>query len=84
MKAMVYAKSCIQCGLCVSVCPEVFSLLPGQTAVARDEDIPTDLQLSVQAAAEGCLRMPFPCNNLRKKPYFFKNQALQDAMSVVS
>ena len=32
MKAMVYAKSCIQCGLCVSVCPEVFSLLPGQTA----------------------------------------------------
>ncbi|WP_337491421.1 ferredoxin [Vescimonas sp.] len=54
MKAMVYAKSCIQCGLCVSVCPEVFSLLPGQAAVARDTDIPTDLQLSVQAAAEGC------------------------------
>ena len=54
MKAMVYAKSCIQCGLCVSVCPEVFSLLPGQTTVARDEDIPTDLQLSAQAAAEGC------------------------------
>ena len=24
MKAMVYQKSCIQCGLCASVCPEVF------------------------------------------------------------
>ena len=53
MKAMVYAKSCIQCGLCASVCPEVFSLLPGQAA-AREEDIPVDLQISAQAAAEGC------------------------------
>ena len=54
MKAMVYAKSCIQCGLCASVCPEVFSLLPGQAAVARDEEIPTNLQVSARAAAEGC------------------------------
>ncbi len=54
MKAMVYQKSCIQCGLCASVCPEVFTLLPGVPAAARDEEIPTELQISVQAAAEGC------------------------------
>ena len=34
MKVMVYQKSCIQCGLCASVCPEVFTLLPGQPAQA--------------------------------------------------
>ena len=54
MRALVYAKSCIQCGLCASVCPEVFMLLPGVPAVARDTDIPVELQISVQAAAEGC------------------------------
>ena len=54
MIAMVYAKSCIQCGLCVSVCPEVFTLLPGQPAAAREEEIPVDLQISARAAAEGC------------------------------
>lgn len=54
MKVMVYQKSCIQCGLCASVCPEVFALLPGQPAQAQTEDIPVDLQISAQAAAEGC------------------------------
>ena len=29
-------------------------LLPGVPAVARDTDIPVELQISVQAAAEGC------------------------------
>ncbi len=54
MKAMVYQKSCIQCGLCASVCPEVFSMRPGLPAQAQGDDIPTDLQISAQAAAEGC------------------------------
>ena len=35
MKAMVYQKSCIQCGLCASVCPEVFSMRPGLPAQAQ-------------------------------------------------
>ena len=54
MKAMVYQKSCIQCGLCASVCPEVFTLLPGRPAQAQTEDIPVRLQISAQAAAEDC------------------------------
>ena len=35
MKAMVYAKSCIQCGLCVSVCPQL-------SVQAAAEGCPTD------------------------------------------
>ena len=26
MQAMVHAKTCIQCGLCPAVCPDVFTL----------------------------------------------------------
>ncbi len=54
MKAMVYEKGCIRCGLCAAVCPEVFSITPGQTARAESGDIPTSLQINAQAAAEGC------------------------------
>lgn len=54
MKAMVYEKSCIQCGLCASVCPEVFSMEPGLPARARTDAIPTRLQTGAQAAAQGC------------------------------
>ena len=54
MKAMVYEKSCIQCGLCASVCPEVFSMTPGAPARADAHDIPTGVQISARAAAQGC------------------------------
>ena len=30
---------CINCGLCESICPEVFSLDGDETAVASDDDI---------------------------------------------
>ena len=51
MKAMVYEKGCIRCGLCAAVCPEVFSITPGHTARAESGDIPTSLQINAQAAA---------------------------------
>ena len=34
MQAMVHAKTCIQCGLCPAVCPDVFTLEPGEPARA--------------------------------------------------
>ena len=34
MEAIVLQKACIQCGLCTSVCPEVFSITPGEPAQA--------------------------------------------------
>ncbi len=54
MEAMVYEKGCIRCGLCAAVCPEVFSILPGEAAHAETGDIPDAVQIEAQAAAEGC------------------------------
>ena len=54
MEAMVYEKGCIRCGLCAAVCPEVFSMTPGEPARARCGDIPASAQIEARAAAEGC------------------------------
>lgn len=48
MKATVDRDACISCGLCVSVCPEVFEF--------DDEDISTVIQDPVAADNEGCAR----------------------------
>ena len=33
MHAYVHRETCIQCGLCPGVCPEVFSILPGELSL---------------------------------------------------
>lgn len=45
--------NCIGCGLCVGVCPDVFSMSDIGVAVAREE-VPPDLEDSAQEAAGGC------------------------------
>ena len=40
MHAYVHRETCIQCGLCPGVCPEVFSILPGESAQAITEPVP--------------------------------------------
>ena len=54
MEAMVYQKACTRCGLCVSLCPEVFSMAPGEAAQAQAGAISTGRQAAVQAAADAC------------------------------
>jgi ferredoxin len=54
MKAMVEQKGCIQCGLCASLCPEVFTLEPGLPAQAITDDVPEECKIAVQNAADGC------------------------------
>ena len=46
MQAMVHAKTCIQCGLCPAVCPDVFTLEPGP--------VPEECRLAAQEAADSC------------------------------
>ncbi|MGD9568923.1 MAG: ferredoxin [Sedimentibacter sp.] len=48
MKATVDRDACISCGLCASVCPEVFEL--------DDEDISTVIQDPVASENEDCSR----------------------------
>ena len=45
---------CIGCGLCEAVCPEVFSLKDGGTAVAVDTDVPKELEANAKEAMTGC------------------------------
>ncbi len=47
-------ENCIACGMCVSVCPEVFSMSDEGYAVAIEEDVPTEVEDSAHEAAEGC------------------------------
>ena len=55
MKAMVNQKACIRCGLCPSICPEVFSLdEQGSPAQAITEDVPQDCQVAAKTAEDSC------------------------------
>ena len=48
MYANVNQKACIQCGLCPSICPEVFSLDDGAPAHAITDAVPEDCRLTAQ------------------------------------
>lgn len=55
MHAIVLQKACIQCGLCPTICPEVFHLpQEGGSARAVADEIPAELQPDAMAAAESC------------------------------
>ena len=50
MHAYVHRETCIQCGLCPGVCPEVFSILPGESAQAITEPVPQEHLAAAQEA----------------------------------
>lgn len=54
MYANVNEKACIRCGLCPSICPEVFSLEDGESAHAISDPVPEDCRLTAQEAADSC------------------------------
>ena len=54
MKAVVDKETCIGCGLCPSICPEVFSMDDDGLAVAIDEEIDDSLIDSAKEAEESC------------------------------
>lgn len=54
IQAMVHAKTCIQCGLCPAVCPDVFTLEPGEPARAISGPVPEECRLAAQEAADSC------------------------------
>ena len=45
--------ACVGCGLCVNLCPGVFTMLAEGVAAARDEIFP-EQEAMVQEAAESC------------------------------
>ena len=54
MKAHVDKDTCIGCGLCTSICPEVFSMDDDGKAVAISGDVPADNLDAAKEAEESC------------------------------
>ena len=54
MKAYVDQDGCISCGLCIDVCPEVFSYNDDGVSEAIKEDIPKDCTERAEEARGGC------------------------------
>jgi ferredoxin len=54
MRAAVDDDRCRGHGICVAVCPEIFTLTDDGYAVAHDGDVPAALQASATEAAQAC------------------------------
>lgn len=53
MKAFVDENTCISCGLCEGVCPEVFSLETG-VSVAIEGQVAAEFEDATREACESC------------------------------
>ena len=53
MRAKVDADACIGCGLCVSICPEVFKM-EDDKAVVIGTDVPKGAEANCKKSAEDC------------------------------
>ncbi|MDY4575734.1 MAG: ferredoxin [Intestinibacter sp.] len=54
MKARVDRDTCIGCGLCPAICPEVFELTDEGYAHAIESEVPEDCYDEAMEAAESC------------------------------
>ena len=52
MKGFVDKETCIGCGLCPEVCPDIFEMDDDGLAIARDIEIPEDIEDSAKDAEE--------------------------------
>ncbi len=54
MKAEVNDGLCRGHGVCVALCPEVFTLTDGGYAEAIDDDVPQEFEAAVAEAVDAC------------------------------
>ena len=55
-------ENCIGCGLCTSLCPEVFSMEYSPTAKAMEGEIPPELEDSARQARDSCPVAAIDCD----------------------
>ena len=54
MKAYVDKDTCIGCGLCPAICPEIFEMEDDGKAVASQNEVPENLVHSAKEAEDQC------------------------------
>jgi ferredoxin len=54
MKVFIDKELCIGCEACVDICPEIFEIQDDLAIVRIDDDVPEELESSVEEAAEAC------------------------------
>lgn len=54
MKAFVDKAVCIGCGACTGICPEIFEMEDDGLAVAKEGEVPAELEESAVEAQDGC------------------------------
>lgn len=54
MKALIDRDGCIACGLCPSICPEVFRMADDGLAEVYIDEVPTDVEETAKEAEESC------------------------------
>jgi len=54
LKVTVDQELCISCGLCISICEEVFHWNDDDKAEAITSDVPEELERDVEEALESC------------------------------
>ncbi len=54
MKASLDRDGCISCGLCPSICPDVFRMADDGIAEVYREDVPTEAEEQAVEAQESC------------------------------
>ena len=54
MHALVHRETCIRCGLCPTLCPEVFDLPDSESAQVIADPVPEECRADAQAAADSC------------------------------
>jgi len=54
MKASVDKSTCLGCGVCVDVCPDVFELDEEGMAKSKVDEVPAEAESACRDAAEQC------------------------------